>query len=49
MKVTVSIYYAFLTALFNPLHSSMNQELFESPSVTEVATMKDTNGVMQPR
>ena len=32
--------YASLSAMFNPLHSSTNQELFESTSAIKIATTK---------
>jgi len=38
----VRIHYGSLFAMFTLLHSSMNQELFESTSVIKVATTKNT-------
>ena len=34
--------------MFNPLHSSANQELIKKLSVTKVATKENMNGVTHP-
>ena len=38
----------YFSAMFNPLHSSTNQEFLKSIFIFKVATMKNTDGAMCP-
>jgi len=41
-----SIHYGTLSAVFTPLHSSTNQELFEKHTYNQVATMKNMDDLL---